>query len=890
MPFTFNHISILLTPDASSGRRVRRIIAESNLGLGVKVVTWPELIEEVRLAYVLAPFADDWHETVRQAISETPDGFWSKSFNVDPSGTTAAVALALDEAICNGGMKDNLADPSLSDRTNGTLGDLKRLWEQTENALPPELSLIEKVRTNPERAMTKFTIHSLEGWPRLDRNQTDFLTLLSERGEEPDETLMGVLSMVAALPDLSETTPAPQRLAHLCFSSQKGELQSDDQIGFLIARDPLEEVECAAGMVQLLTQEGTAPEEIGILVPDDPYYELHLANTLAVIGIPAAGLSEQVPLRDLGGEILRSLILLARGPVAKMALASLVASPTAPWDEAFGVQIASNVMAGRFELKPPFGMSKEHERHLAVIRRLRDGKAAIVDAIEVFAQSTDDPIHLTRLRTLAKLIAGQVSKGGEPDYDGLLELIGHVTATADQPTTFPQNGICIFHENQEPWAEVKHLIVLGFNGGRYPSLPSTSPVFHDLEKQAINDHLGWDLPTAETIQSIRRSRFQRQIASASETIMFMASARTIDGSPIQPAETATFMAGLLGQEPDDLFVPVNQDDGWLPRADEVFPTPPRQTTPVDLTLDRDLLVLRTDDDGEPLPESPSSLETLLVSPLAWLLSRIDAQPDPWSSDTLDALLQGNIAHGVFEHLFTVDGDLIEKDAIEEAVDGALAEVIRQQAPLLSTAQWKVERNSLRATLIQAVANWREVLETLNAKVVGVEARLKGEFSGIPIKGFSDEIVQLPGGKLVVVDFKKSSSGKRRDRMDLGYDCQVSLYEKMIAENRADLGVEGSSEAPGIVYYTLNDQRVLADDRTGLTSNVPGLVVISNDVSVNALNEIDDQISKLRQGIVEMNSVDDAKRLDREKALPDYALESSPLVMMFAHSEPEEEAQ
>ena len=231
-----------------------------------------------------------------------------------------------------------------------------------------------------------------------------------------------------------------------------------------------------------------------------------------------------------------------------------------------------------------------------------------------------------------------------------------------------------------------------------------------------------------------------------------------------------------------------------------------------------------------------------------------------------------------------------QEAVEDAVDAALIEAIRQLAPLLSTAQWKVERNSLRSTLIRAVANWREVLEVLNAKVVGVEARLKGEFLDTPIKGFSDQVVQLPGGKLVVVDFKKSSSGKRRERMELGYDCQVSLYEMMISQNRAELGLDGSSGNPGIVYYTLNDQRVLADERTGLPSNVPGLIVISDEVSANALREIEVRLGQLRQGRVEMNREDDAGRLGKEKALPDFALESSPLVMMFASAIPVGDAQ
>ena len=124
-------------------------------------------------------------------------------------------------------------------------------------------------------------------------------------------------------------------------------------------------------------------------------------------------------------------------------------------------------------------------------------------------------------------------------------------------------------------------------------------------------------------------------------------------------------------------------------------------------------------------------------------------------------------------------------------------------------------------------------------------------------------------------------------MELGYDCQVSLYEKMINDNPSALGVEGISDTPGIIYYTLNDQRVITDDRTGLPNSVPGLIVVSNDVSENALSEISGQINKLKAGIIEMNHEGDASAFAKEKALPDFALEASPLVMMFAHPDPVE---
>jgi hypothetical protein len=41
-------IHFLLTPDRSSARRVRRMVAENSPRLGVMVGTWTELVEQVR--------------------------------------------------------------------------------------------------------------------------------------------------------------------------------------------------------------------------------------------------------------------------------------------------------------------------------------------------------------------------------------------------------------------------------------------------------------------------------------------------------------------------------------------------------------------------------------------------------------------------------------------------------------------------------------------------------------------------------------------------------------------------------------------------------------------------------------------------------------------------
>ena len=881
-------VSLLLVPDASAGRMVRRAVAERNLGLGLRVVTWPELVGEVSAAYLIPQPGQDWVETIRQAIGLSETGYWRRSFEVDPTGTASVVATALDDCIRAGGTMGNWPHPSLSDRSNMVLSDLHGLWVQADNVLPPELELIDAVQGSPERAISSFSIHVVDEWPQLDSFQLHLIDLLNERGRPPSEDFLAILQEAAALPEIAANTSEPRKLASLCFTGGSADLAVGDDIGFLLARDPLQEIEATIGIIQSMLEQGTKPHDIGIVVPEDPYFQRALADNLATTGILTAGLPSKAPLRDLGGEVVRSLILLSRGPVPKMALASLLASPIAPWRKDIGLNLASDVMAGRFELKSPSEISDAEEKSLTTIRHLRIGRVSIVDAIEAFASKLDDDIHLPRLRSLSKAIDDHLVGDGPIDHDQLLQLVGHVTSVIEMQVRFPANGVRIFREIQEPWTEVEHLIVLGFNSGRYPVLPGATPLLHDLEKQEVNEHLGWHLQTSDSLLKVSRERLQRQIAAASKTIKFMASARNIAGSVIQPAETATFMAGLFGREPDNLFVPLAEDTKCLPRDHMAIGQQPRQPIPTDLSLDRDILALRTDGEGNLLPESPTSLETLLVSPFAWLLGRIGAEPAPWEPDTLDPLLQGNIAHSVFEQLFPVGGDGVDGEAIETAVDDALADAVRKHAPLLSTALWKVERHTLRATLIQAVSWWQDVLASLHGRVVGVEARLTGEFKGIPIRGFCDEIIQLPDGKLVVVDFKKSSSGKRRDRMELGYDCQVSLYEMMLGEDGSGLDLDTPPGRPGIVYFTLNDQRVLADDRTGLPSDVPGLAVVANDVSGNALRDIEARLKKLRLGVVEMNQDDDAKRLDKDKGLPGYALEASPLVMMFAHPSSAEE--
>lgn len=880
----------MLVPDANSGRKVRCLLAQEKLGLGVKVVTWPELLEELRLETLMPAPAEDWVTSVKEEISSINDAFWSKSYLVDPIGTANEISNSLHELLLRGDLNTPVSDQGLSERSLSTLNDFRRLWDAVGKTYPAEIELIQSFVKAGQDSLGKIGVYWVRGWPSLSPLQETLVQYFAPDEHSRNTQLVATLTEVAGLPEVTGQSATSLKLAHSCFEGAKGSLQIDDSVNFFVARDALEEAECATSSVQQLLSSGCSPSDIGILIPRDAQYKTAIETCLFLAGQVTAGLQHTYVNRDLGGEVVRSLILLARGAIPKMALASLLASPLAPWSQQTGNQLALRVNSGRFDLKPIYGMEESEEKNLVTLRLLRDGKASLTDAIEVFAKGTDDPLHQARLRALTSVIAQRISGSGDPDYDSLLDIVGHEKTPIDHVVQYPQNGIRVFYEHQETWATVDHLFVLGFNSGNYPTSPATSPVFHETEKRDLNSVLGWNMLTAEDKLQVNRARFQRQIGSASKSLTFYTSARNYGGSSRSPSETATFIAGVLGSDVDDLFKSVSTAGASLPSVPATSPTPPREIEIADLDLKTDLLTVRSKSDGSPIPESPSSLETLLVSPLGWFLRKFGTAPSPWEPDTLDARLQGNIAHSVFETLFPVEGEPFDISKVEEIVDAALLDAIRKEAPLMTNAQWKVERNVLRSTLVQAVLHWRSVLEHLNARVVGAEKSLSGEFNGMPTKGYSDEVIQLPEGTLLVVDFKKSGSSKRRDRMELGYDCQVSLYEQMISAGIGDVSLDARSKKSGLVYFTLNDQRVVSDQKSGLSNQTPGLLVVSGDVSANALREITENMNKLRKGVIELNHEGDDTRLEKQKALPSFALDISPLIRMFSHPEDRGDAQ
>ena len=476
----------------------------------------------------------------------------------------------------------------------------------------------------------------------------------------------------------------------------------------------------------------------------------------------------------------------------------------------------------------------------------------------------------------------------ELDWDRLLYLVNPESLTTPIPTEFWQEGIRVFHEGALPWCNIKHLFVLGFNEGHYPAGTGSSAVFTDAEWERIAE-AGWPVATNDLILERQRSLFVNQLSAATEEVTFLFSQRDAGGQALEPSASLVFLARSLGIMEEDLVLDLDRSDDVkrivadLPLAEITPPTPPRTLDMVDIEFEVDLLEVFSHEDDGLAPLSPSAAETLMVSPFAWLLKRLDCEPREWGPDEFDVMTAGTLAHSVFEELFQAGQPLPTEKEISKRTPRILNEQMLQTAPLLRSPEWRVERYKFEEEILEAAKHWKRMLSSCKADLVAIEKWLRGHYGDIPLHGQSDLLVQLPSGKLLVVDYKKSSSGKRRDRMRSSFDLQAHLYRLMIKTG----GLPGFDSPPddiGIVYYLLNDTTALSDSPVESDGSVRGWETPTTDTSSQAMKYLDRRLAQIRKGTVRLNTTEDETWWSKNAHLPMYALDNSPLLRLFMRNE------
>ncbi|NIR60132.1 MAG: hypothetical protein GWO02_11760 [Gammaproteobacteria bacterium] len=875
--------------------------------------TWPELLEQARRAYLVARPGWIWEEVFRGALQSMKDAFWSRSYAVAPEETALAVEAAL-RAVIESTAPDRALDttgmPRLPERPRRHVADLLRLRNALDGALPEDLAAITALlHTSCDDAIQSLRVYWIEDWPRLSIWQRAPVEKLNADSQASADVSLDRILQEAGSSE-ARGKGALGWLQEKLFAKSDERAALDESVQWIGVRDALQEAEVAAGMAQRMLEQhrDLAPADIGLLVPEDEEYVAALRDAFSLAGLPLSGLPVARRRRDLGREAVLHFLYCRQKPTPAMALAACLTSPLMPWSGATGASLAQAVMDRDYRLRAPAGASSETRRMLALMREGDESPTALATALSEFASllrgEGDLSGHWAQAERSAAQVCGLLDGADRIDWNTLHRVVTPHYLAADEEMRYTREGVTVLREHHEPWRAVRHLVVLGFSAGRYPVSPPPSPVFASDELEAIRDRLALPLETPRDILQRRRHLFRRQLAAASESASFLVPRRNGLGETQAPSQSLVFMHRLL-DGPDDAGDLVLDLDAHCEReqvrhlklASPGAARPPRALVAEDLRFGRDLLRLRVDEQGEPKPESPSSLETLMVSPLAWLLRRLGAEPLEWAPEAPDPPLRGSLAHRVFEDLFRPEGPLPDPDALPDQVRLLLDAAIREMAPFLRGSQWRVERRHLHSELTEAAVAWRELVEKLGAGILGTEIWLAGRLGAVPVHGQADTVLGLSGERLLVVDYKKASAKGRRSRMERGFDSQASLYRTMLETggpkdegDRALVARLERARQRGIVYFMMNDRRALSDTTLEESARIPEWTAAEQDVSGNALALIGERLRQARQGLVRLNREGDERYFEKEAGFRPYALEVSPLIRIFMRPSEENEGQ
>ncbi|MEP2150578.1 MAG: PD-(D/E)XK nuclease family protein [Roseobacter sp.] len=828
-------------------------------------------LTDTRLAELsLAPRPDVM--AIGKTIAAYKEPVWAESFVNAPAETIAAISSALHDLIV---ATTDLCPPNVADlpdcRPKLHLSALIRLWDRQNGALPDGLATTRHVLELPHgEFLTALPV--VEG--SLDSNAPAAMRALYDRllaefgsvAPPPRSTrrkndILGVLQSGLIAPNLR---PVPQ----------------DTSIEVFGLRDPDACADFAAARSRALIESGVRARDIAVLTAGDPQ---DLATAFAAQGVPLSGLPEMRSTRDVVGETLLHILLAKRAPTPAMVLASLALSPLMPWAAQTGCDLAEDIMDGRFR-GPSLDSTADYRNLWDDIRQ----PASSAPQLRVLLDKIFDPLpDATAMQTRAAPVFATLGADGPLDWDAILSASVVAPTKAGDPNRNLQ-GVSLWPAHETPWRACKHLIIVDFNDGNYPARPRPNAMFLDSEVEQIAALTAVQMRGRTENLSHSLALFERQLSAVSDSVTCLVAYRSLDGSRVPPAAGLSLVARAVDgmNNASDLVVDIAQlaPADWPVAHHPLAPLAPPAPAPKALSFGgRDLLSLRLDETGTALPQSPSRLETLLVSPLAWFLAELGAGDMSWGPETLDVMTKGNIAHHVFEHVFLPQTPLPDEDTLRAAIPPAFEDALRRNAPFLRAPTWELECTTLERDITTAALRWRSDLMALDANILGNETWLHGDPHGILIRGKADTILRLPDDKILIIDYKKSGTAGRRKRMEKGWDLQIGLYRDMLAR-ATRLNDDGLDDVIGadiaIAYFLMNDGGLLSSGMT--LSGAANARDMGPDIGVEANTLLVERIKDVGAGHIQLNTTDDHDFFVKQAGFPPYTLGASPIIAAFLH--------
>ncbi|MGH0364813.1 PD-(D/E)XK nuclease family protein [Sinorhizobium meliloti] len=796
------------------------------------------------------------------------DAPWSDSYAVASDEVSQHIAVALRQlALATPGLSVEAIDLSnLPDgRARDHLTALKLLWERMDDALPEDLHIARHVLAcSSDDALEPLPI---VGGPCLFESRAE--AALREH----------LSALFGTVPEAANTTLGNGALGHVQRHLLNTSLPvaPDDTLHVFGLRDPREEISFAAARAQALVRQGYRARDIGLLVPDDPAYRLAIEPAFNRIGLQLSGMTAPLSLRDHAGEFLTNLLAITRGPAPRMALASICLSPLTQWPADAGRNFANEYIRN--------GWSRAARTYNGPGAKIFDelrpvsSPGQLIARLCSIANELVAPTQLMpRINALRPLL-----KGDAIDWRSIARVVAPAALTPDGEGRFVE-GVSVFGETALPWRSVRHLIVAGAAGTYWPRPVAANPFFTESEIVMIEGATNLRLPSRRQTLARRLELFRRQLGTVTDGVTLTASARDLEGKQLAPTTGLSLIARALGAKAAEALITdaggqfqssqalggaITSDAHW--HEENTRPPLPEGS---EISIPGDPFALRQAADGATKPQSPSRLETLLVSPLGWLLGEIGAEDRTWAPESLDVLTLGKLVHSTLETLFPEGAGGLDETAIRMAFPAAFETAISQTAPWLVGDNWVSERTNLARETLEAALNWSRFLIDNGARVRRVEIQLSGAYYHLSISGRADCLLDLADDRIMVVDHKRSSSSSRRKRMEAAADLQVELYRRMITTT-AEFAEVTSDRIVTAYHCTLDGRVVTGPEGKGLK----GVVTVNGEIGSTADEIVSGHIKGLSKGRLALNLASDSQTFEKVHGIKPYALDN-PLVAAF----------
>lgn len=889
-------IHFMLAHDAQSGATIREQFAQLD-ALNVKVGTFDVLLD-LLLEYWLIPFSDEdeWRTKLSHTALIMHDSFWSKSIKTDEKSVVDELDKSL-QVLLNALPLDVDSLPAIETNTarySRYYNDLLILHRGMGNIFP---STLLKARLwsassglDPLEDIVVYADDSLQ----LEAWQWEVVRKLQE--QSLDKSFQELYTQTFT-PKLNSEHEDIRYLQSILFLNElPANPPQKNNLQWLIARDVQQEVEVVAGMVQNAVKSGSSFDDIAIIIPRDGWYKDFLIQTFSSFNIPLSRAGQVEEYADLGTQWIFDALQAQDEFSAPMLFASLVSSPLMPWSYNNGQYLAGVALDnswrnddGNIKSHILEKFTEEAQGLLLVIIDWQEQKKSpspdsfleILEGLYPLLSSNENiRLHKQRYKTLVEELKGYLEAFTNAEIKDLSSQVHPYALQENSDRTAYLKSVHVVYEGDYLIQEVKHLFVLGFNDGHYPRKLENVGVFSRMNWQTLAGKLNLSLAPQEQFYRNAKATFKRQLQCANESITFLASALDLQGSHLALSSSLSDMAfcfhdGKGDLQPEELLIFLEEEKKlpfFYAQNDKGEIHEPRTLITEELNFAQNIFELRKNDDGSLRPESPSSLEKLMISPLGWFFYRQDLEPKTWAVQELDVATQGTIAHGVFEDCFCPTNPSHDLSGIGAVIERR----IEQYAPFLSQAHRRLDYEQLHSSILKSANEFKALLTHCEASVESTERQLRGEIFDIPVAGRTDAILNIAGKKLVL-DYKKSGNKSRIARMKNGYDHQLFLYRVMLTDKNALTA-----------YYTMNDATLVVDQKMDCKENIYlNIVGIEEECTVNAELLLQTRIAELINGDIKLNSSNDNKLWEDRGVTAKYSLDSSPLIKIFMKPETEE---